>query len=109
MTIKDFLMNDAIIESENNCYIDSEFTDEEDREDWLKNYLYPLINDEDVVLWIINYSYESLEALKESLLEDDAELAKQIILSALKFRRAIPRDEVYYINDSGNFHLEVTL
>jgi len=109
MTIKDFLMNDAIIESENNCYIDSEFTDEEDREDWLKNYLYPLINDEDVVLWIINYPYESLEALKESLLEDDAELAKQIILSALKFRRALPNEEIYYINDSGNFHIEVQL
>ena len=108
MKLLDFLMNDAIIESDNNCYIDAELTDEEDREEWLKNYLYPMVG-EDTTLWIINYPYKSLKAIKESLLEDDAELAKQIVLSALKFRRALPNEEVYYINDSGSFHLEVKL
>lgn len=108
MTIKEFLISEAVIESDNSVFMDANICDEEDIEEWLKNYLYPMVG-EDTTLWIINYPYKSLEAMRESLLEDDAELAKQIVLSALKYRRAIPRDEVYFINDNGSFHLEVTL
>ena len=106
MTILEFLKSEIIVESENDVYIDAESYDEESLDFWIEEFLYDLL-DEDEKSFVENYDFESYEELKEILKDDECILAKKLINSALLLKRQIPREEVYYINNSGSFHLEV--
>ena len=108
MTLLEFLKNDVIIESPNDVYIDADHYSEDELDYWIKNYLYPLF-DEDEQLFIINYDFKTLGRLKSNLLDEDKYMAKKIVLSALKYRHIPPVEKVYYINDSGSFHVVVKL
>lgn len=106
MTILEFLKSEIIVESENDVYIDAESYDEDTLDFWIEEFLYDLI-DEDEKTYIEKYDFESYEELKEILEDDEFYIAKILIISALRMKRQIPREEVYYINNSGSFHLEV--
>ena len=106
MTILEFLKSEIIVESENDVYIDASSYDEETVEWWIEEFLYDLL-DNDEKTYFEKYEVESYDDLKDILKDENYYLAKKLINSALLLKRQIPREEVYYINNSGSFHLEV--
>lgn len=111
MTILEFLKTEAIIESDNDVYIDASEYDEEDINEWLEDCLYPLL-DEDQLRFIKEFPIDGYESLEEYLTPDEDEeddLPVLIVKSALAYRHIPAIEEEYYINNSGDFHVEVSL
>lgn len=108
MTILDFLKTDIIIESENDVYIDASTCDKDELNDWIKNYLYPQF-DEDEVRFINNFPFSSLSGIKSNFSADRKYMAKKIVKSALDYRHIPAVEKEYFINDSGSFHIAVKL
>ena len=107
MTLLDFLKTSIIIETEDDVILDASTCYEEDLDWWIEDFLYPEIDDEDIVLEVINYPIKTTEDLVKELMNDEAIIAKSIIRSALDFKHIPMTEKTYYINDDSDLHIEI--
>lgn len=107
MTILDFIKTRLIVESEDDYLIDaaSELMEPEDMQDWAETFLYPLLTQSDIE-FISTKDFEDDEELQQCLKARNYFFASRIVIAALKSNFRIPTED-YYINDDGDFHLEV--
>lgn len=107
MTILDFIKTRLIVESEDDYLIDasSELMDENAMQDWAEEFLYPLLSDSDIE-FIETADFEDDNKLQQCLKARNYFFASRIVIAALKSNFRFPTED-YYINDDGDFHLEV--
>jgi hypothetical protein len=107
MTLLDFITTRMIVESENDYLIDasSELMDENSMKDWVEEFLYPLLPDDDIK-HISTYDFPNDEKIMLCLKARNYYYASRIVIAALKSNFRVPTED-YYINDDGDFHLIV--
>ncbi len=107
MTILDFIKTRLIVESENDYLVDaaSELMDEDSMQDWVEEFLYPLLTPSDRE-FISTNDFEDDSKLIQCLKARNYFFASRIVIAALKSNFRIPRED-YYINDGDEFHLVV--
>ena len=107
MTLLEFIKTRMIVESENDYLIDasSELMDENSMQDWVEEFLYPLLPADDIK-HISTYDFPNDEKIELCLKARNYYFASRIVIAALKSNFRIPRED-YYINDGGEFHLIV--
>lgn len=107
MTILDFIKTRLIVESEDDYLLDasSELMDEESMQDWVEEFLYPLLSESDKE-FISTKDFEDDEKLIQCLKARNYFFSSRIVIAALKSNFRVPRED-YYINDGDEFHLVV--
>lgn len=107
MTILEFIKTRLIVESENDYLLDasSELMDENAMQDWIEEFLYPLLPADDIE-FLSRMDFANDEKLAQCLAARNYFFASRIIVAALKSNFRKPKED-YYINDGNQFHLVV--
>ena len=104
--VEDFLKTDVILESENDVFIDASVLGKEDLDEWLEEFLYPMIGEHEST-WLKAQEFETYEDVYKLLRQDDNWLAVTLMRSALRYARKLPDEKTYYVNDSAGLHMDI--
>lgn len=107
MTIREFVITRAIIETENDCLIDasSELMTREEMEEWANSFINPQLDWGKYEIYK-NKDFATDQELAAALKESNCFFGRTIVKAALKSQHR-PGGEDFYINDDAEIHVKI--